>query len=167
MVDVSLREVEERDHTYVSIVISTAFGTREEARLVDALRRTDRMKLELVAEDLSKGKPEIVGHIAFCEMDGPDGWWALAPVSVIRSRQRTGIGREMIRQGLDLCRRRKARGVVVVGDPAYYSRFGFSLKAAEGLISPYPAGNTLAYPIAPGAVVKGQRLIYPAAFSEV
>jgi serine/threonine-protein kinase HipA len=51
---------------------------------------------------------------------------ALAPMAVIPQRQRIGIGSELVRAGLEECRRLGAGAVFVVGHSSYYPRFGFS-----------------------------------------
>ncbi|MGD0518130.1 MAG: N-acetyltransferase, partial [Thermoguttaceae bacterium] len=52
-------------------------------------------------------------------------WFMLGPVAVAPSFQRQGIGQTLIKEGLKTIRGLGARGCVLVGDPAYYSRFGF------------------------------------------
>lgn len=155
-----LREVEERDHMFVSILLQTAFERPEESRLVEALRDAGDLALELVAEE----DGQVMGHIAFARLVAPEGWWALSPVCVMQSRQGRGVGGEIIRHGLDLCRQRHAKAVVVVGGSAYYGRFGFSLQAAEHLTTPYAPEYTLLYPIAPGTAGARERLVYPEPF---
>ena len=93
-----------------------------EPEIPGRLRDAGALRLSLVAEE----DGEIVGHVAFSpasvgeEMD----WVALGPVSVRPDRQREGIGSRLIEGGLEEVRR-GARGCVVLGDPAYYARFGF------------------------------------------
>lgn len=96
-----------------------------EAAIVDALRQADALTISLVAEE--DGEP--VGHIAFSPVtiEGEHGgWFGLGPVSVMPERQGQGIGIALIEEGLELLRSRGASGCVVLGDPAYYGRFGFS-----------------------------------------
>lgn len=100
-----------------------ASGT--EAAIPDALRRTGALTLSLVAATGA----EIVGHVAFSPVTiaGADhGWYGLGPVSVLPAHQRAGIGAALIRAGLDRLRLDAAAGCVVLGDPAYYTRFGFA-----------------------------------------
>lgn len=156
-----LREIEAKDHIFVSILLQTAFERPEESRLVEALRAEGDIALELVAEE----DGQVMGHIAFARLVAPEGWWTLSPVCVMQSRQGRGVGGEIIRRGLDLCRQRHAKAVVVVGGSSYYSRFGFSLKAAENLSTPYAREYTLLYPIAPGTGGARERLIYPEPFA--
>jgi len=51
--------------------------------------------------------------------------------------QRQGIGSKLIREGLERCRQAGYDAVVVLGDPAYYSRFGFVRAADFGLQNEY------------------------------
>ena len=56
---------------------------------------------------------------------GDAGWYGLGPVSVWPESQSRGIGQSLIRHGLETLRQIGAKGCVLIGDPAYYSRFGF------------------------------------------
>lgn len=100
------------------------FSDGDEQALVDALRRDGDLALSLVAEDADR----IVGHIAFSRVaisDGASDWYGLGPVSVSPDLQRRGIGSALIRHGIAELRARGARGIVLLGSPDYYSRFGF------------------------------------------
>lgn len=94
-----------------------------EPRIIDALRDAEALTLSLVAEL----EGQIVGHAAFSRVEWSDqaGWFGLGPVSVAPVHQRQGIGRQLIETGLNALRGQGARGCVVMGDPAYYNRFGF------------------------------------------
>ena len=95
-----------------------------ESAIVDALREAGALTLSLVA--IEQG--EVVGHVAFSPVlvDGEaQGWYGLAPVSVLPDRQKQGIGQSLIREGLRRLRDLGAKGCVVLGEPAYYQRFGF------------------------------------------
>lgn len=96
-----------------------------EAAIVERLRANGDLALSLV---LVNGDEAIIGHAAFSPVtisDGTPGWYGLGPVSVIPLRQRVGIGSMLIEKGLEGLRERGAGGCVVLGDPGYYSRFGF------------------------------------------
>ena len=76
-----------------------------------------------------------VGHILFSRVTIANASAAfngvgLAPVAVLPKFQRQGIGSKLIRDGLERCRQAGYDAVVVLGDPAYYSRFGF-VRAAD------------------------------------
>lgn len=95
-----------------------------EPALVDRLRIDGDLSISLVAEV----DGHLVGHIAFSRVaisDGAEEWYGLGPVSVLPAFQRRRVGAQLIQYGLAELRKRGARGVVLLGNPAYYSRFGF------------------------------------------
>jgi len=100
------------------------YSSQTEAAIVDVLRSAGALTLSLVAIQ----ENELVGHVAFSPVTingEAKGWYGLGPVSVRPDRQRRGIGQALIRDGLNHLRRMDAQGCVVLGDPGYYSRFGF------------------------------------------
>lgn len=100
------------------------YADGDEHELVGRLRTEGALALSLVAETAG----EIVGHVAFspaAAADGSPGWFALGPVSVLPAHQGSGIGAALIRTGLEELRRGGAAGCILVGEPAYYRRFGF------------------------------------------
>lgn len=100
------------------------FSEGDEQHLIDALRRNGDLALSLVAETAER----IVGHIAFSRVaisDGTADWYDLGPVSVWPDLHRQGIGSALIRQGIAELRARGAAGIVLLGSPNYYRRFGF------------------------------------------
>ena len=126
---ISLRPEQPGDAEAIDALTREAFASAphadgNEADIVDRLRRADALRLSLVAED----RGAIVGHIAFSPVtiDGAEvGWFGLGPVSVLPECQGDGIGSRLIREGLDRLRASGAGGSVLVGEPAFYSRFGF------------------------------------------
>jgi putative acetyltransferase len=84
----------------------------------------------------------VVGHILFSVLTiatprGEIEALSLAPLAVVPSHHRKGIGSSLIREGLRACRKAGHRVVIVLGHPEFYPRFGFSAKLAEPLRSPY------------------------------
>ena len=64
--------------------------------------------------------------LAPVKIDGDNcGWFGLGPVAVSPSRQRQGIGQALVNEGLEAIRTLGAQGCVLVGEPAFYNRFGF------------------------------------------
>jgi putative acetyltransferase len=142
------------DRPGVRAVEVAAFGHDAEADLVQGLRLAARTYVGIVAcEDL-----EVLGHAALTEVtlepeNGVRGL-GLAPVAVMPDRQRSGIGSALVRSALDEARRSGAAFVVVLGEPAYYGRFGFRPASAFGLRSEYDeAGDAFqVIELAPGAL---------------
>ena len=113
---------------------------------------------------------QVVGHILFSDLPivTPEGGSvpsSLAPMAVVPSHQRRGIGSMLVREGLRACREAGHRIVVVLGHPEFYTRFGFSAKMAEPLRSPYSGPAFMAVELVPGALdgVEGE-VRYPPPF---
>lgn len=119
-----------KDYLQIGLVISAAFARAQhssgtEAKIVEGLRDAGALPLSLVA--VVRGI--IVGHVAFSPVtigETSAGWYGLGPVAVRPNWQGVGIGAALIQFGLQALRDRAARGCVVLGNPAYYSRFGFT-----------------------------------------
>jgi putative acetyltransferase len=77
------------------------------------------------------------------------------------------VGSALVRTGLERAPQFGAMGVLVLGDPAYYGRFGFRRETALGVNSPYsalPAFQALA--LFEGAFEQPLTVAYPSAFSD-
>jgi len=134
-----IRLEEPADHDAVLEVNRRAFGDHGAvvAALVDGLRRDDPGALSLVA---LKGD-EVVGHVMVTRsiLDAPPRLvdvQVLSPLAVLPERQRRGIGSALVRHAVELL---EARGVPLLfleGDPAYYSRLGFTPGDEHGFRKP-------------------------------
>jgi putative acetyltransferase len=117
------------DHEAIRQILIAAFADhpfshQTEHLIVEGLRADDALTVSLVAEVNGK----VVGHIAFSsvKIGGNDcGWLALGPVAVSPSHQRQGIGQALVNEGLKTIRNMDAQGCILVGEPAFYNRFGF------------------------------------------
>lgn len=147
----------------VHAITEAAFGQPDEARLVDALRKSGDIELSLVAR-VEGG--QLVGHCLLSRMQSPAGWLGLAPVSVLPDHQGQGIGSALINEALRRAKDRGHKGVFVLGDPAYYTRFGFSADAAAGFETPYAGPHFMALPLAKTAETAG-KAEYAKPFSEL
>jgi putative acetyltransferase len=110
----------------------------EDAELVDLVRRSDHYiaDLALVAEE---GRA-LIGYalFSFVTLDGiaPGPVLALAPLCVRPDHQRRGVGSGLVRAGLQRADAHGAPLVTVLGDPAYYGRFGFEPARRHGIEPP-------------------------------
>jgi putative acetyltransferase len=112
---------------------NAAHTSHTEQFIVAALRKTGQLSVSLVADD----NGAVIGHVAVSPItisDGATGWWGLGPVSVAPAYQRRGVGVQLIEQAIAELRGFGASGCVVLGEPGYYSRFGF--KAESSLVLP-------------------------------
>lgn len=133
------------DEAPIHALVAACFPTDAEARLIDALRAIGRLTLSLVARDskAAAGGLGVAGHVAFSPVtaDGAPGGLGLAPLAVDAPHRRRGIGAALVREGLNLCAQVGCPYVVVLGDPAYYGRFGFVPASRWGLWAEIPAGE--------------------------
>lgn len=166
---VHIDEQRPRDYVISHAVIAAAFGRAAEANLVDALRSEGAIVASLVARD-----PEVVGHVLFTRapIRTDDGRMiacaSLAPLAVAPAHQRRGIGDALVRAGLTACRARGIAAVVVLGEPAYYGRFGFKVDSARSLRAPWAGPHFQVLSLSEGALdgVTGD-VLYPRAFGDV
>jgi putative acetyltransferase len=177
---VHLRLEQPGDAIPIRQINESAFGGNVEADLIDALRAADAVALSVVAvinanspegqdmhtvgpDSVHKGEivgGDIVGHALFTPITvttetGEVQLLALGPVAVLPARQHRGIGTMMISGCLEHLRASGKRGVVVVGEPGYYRRFGFIQASRWSLRSDMvevPEENFLALELTPGAL---------------
>ena len=127
----AVRDERPGDEPAIAVLIGAAFrdaphSDGSEAAIVARLRAAGELALSLVLVDRDEA---IIGHVAFSPVsisDGTEAWYGLGPVAVIPLHQRGGIGATLIAEGLARLRSTGARGCVVLGEPAYYARFGFA-----------------------------------------
>ena len=152
----------------IAAVVEAAFGQRDEADLVRALIADGVVAASLVARDAAG---RIEGHILYSHLiaTSEDGGRvaavALAPVSVLPARQGSGIGAALIAAGDAMCTELGATLSVVLGDPDYYTRFGYDVEAARDLACAYSGPHLMAKALGDASLPEGRvDLVYPAAF---
>lgn len=159
----------DRDVDAIRNVNRLAFGGADESRLVDALRQEGDVRLSLVAEV----DDQVVGHILFSELRIATPTeiipaLALAPMAVLPTYQRRGIGSELVRHGLSKCREHGHTIVIVLGHPDFYPRFGFSRELARNLESPYSCEAFMAAELIEGVLSHVVGTVhYPQPFGEM
>ncbi len=121
-----LRDERVEDAETVAALLSMAFGREAEARLVQRLRAADKVAAGLIAEKNQR----ILGYVVFSRVaiitEGQEkAALALAPLAVLPAFQRLGVGSALVSAGLERCRANEHKRILVLGDPAYYARFGF------------------------------------------
>jgi putative acetyltransferase len=136
------------DGAGIRAVVADAFGQPAEADLVDALRTTGDVIISLVAER----QGAAVGHVLFSALQAPRHCLALAPVAVSPGHQNQGVGVALIREGLAQAARDDWKAVFVLGEPEYYTRFGFSVATTEAFETEYPRPYFMALELAPNAL---------------
>jgi len=165
---VTIRDERDDDTTAVDLLVGAAFdGRPNEVELVRGLRAGEPRALSRVA--VHDG--EVVGHamLSRLRLEGSDiNVLGLAPVAVAAHHQGQGIGKRLTEDAVTVAERSGAVMVVVLGDPAFYGRFGFEPAAAHGIAPPLG--------VAPGAFLVARlssyddtisgRIAYPAIFND-
>jgi putative acetyltransferase len=156
------------DTAAIRVVLRGAFARDAEADLVERLRAAEDLVLALIAESEAEG---VLGYVAFVRLalqagDLSDHAAGLAPLAVMPDRQRCGIGSALVRQGLAALIKRDERLVFVLGDPAYYTRFGFRFETAASFHARYAGTHFLGLRLAGGGPETGH-IRYPAAFDQL
>jgi putative acetyltransferase len=158
-----IRPEQPGDKAAIASVIERAFGRPDEARLVERLRADGDSVVSLVAE----ADGELVGHVLLSRMSAPFRALGLAPVAVAPERQRSGVGAALIEEALALARSGGWDAIFVLGEPAYYRRFGFRADLAAGFASPYAGPYLMVRPLAGPLPVAEGRIDYAPAFASL
>lgn len=117
----------------VAAFLNAEYTSHTEQFIVSALRNSGALTISIVADINNK----IVGHVAVSPVsisDGSKNWYGLGPISVLPDFQNQGIGSLLMQAALDALKKINAVGCVLLGDPNYYSRFGF--KSDSRLVLP-------------------------------
>ena len=138
MMDIAIRFEEPEDFPAIKTLVTAAFGRDDTAQFVDAVRHHSRICLAQVA--VAAGA--IVGHAQWCfapifvDERRVDGAY-LSCLSVRPDLQRQDIGSRLVRDGLKCLCDRGIEAATLLGDPAFYGRFGFSSELAARIAAPH------------------------------
>lgn len=146
-----IRPEQPSDADAIDAMLRVAFDGDDEARLVAELRRQGDLSLSLIAEAAGG----IIGHLGLSPLAGDAEALALAPLAVAPGARGLGIGGALVHESLS---RAGEVPVVVLGDPAYYSRFGF---VPAELDSPYAGPHLQVH----GNIASGSAIRHAEAFS--
>lgn len=121
-------DIEAIDRVTLAAFSTAAHASGTESLIIKALRINRQLTISLVAEEEGR----LIGHVAVSPVTistRDEGWYGLGPVSVLPGRQGAGVGTALISTALAKLKEMQAAGCVVLGDPAYYGRFGFKTDA--------------------------------------
>jgi putative acetyltransferase len=165
---IQVRPESPTDVPAVDELIGRAFdGRPNEVELVQRLREADSPTVSRVATIGDK----IVGHVMYSQL-GLEGSTStvltLAPVSVEPDYQNRGVGTRVISVSLAELDDAGVPSVVVLGEPSYYSRFGFEPVSRYGITAPtgVPMAHLMILPLSHSDASLVGRLVYPDAFTE-
>jgi putative acetyltransferase len=130
------------DAVTIAAFVNAPHTSHTERFIVRALRAANELTLSIVAVEQGR----ITGHVALSpvtitdvESRKSERWCGLGPISLLPDRQGQGIGSRLMEQALSELRAMQAAGCVLLGDPAYYARFGFQAHAGLRLPGVPPA----------------------------
>ena len=121
---IEIREEQYSDQDAVRRINEIAFEQGPEAAIVDKLRTSCKEYCSFVAVN----KDTVIGHIVFTPVtiDGSNLiGMGLAPMAVLPSYQKQGIGSSLVQHGLQHLQQSGCPFVIVLGHPEYYPRFDF------------------------------------------
>lgn len=151
------RDMHKGEETAVDALLRAAFPGPQEAELVRKLRKSGAIAGEVVLPMDDR----IVGYYALSHMLAPKGWLCLAPVAMHPDVQGRRLGKRLIGMLTEWARLTGTR-IVVVGDPGFYTKAGFSVGQAAGLQSPYPADFLMIAGV--GDTAPTEQLVFPPEF---
>ncbi|GAB5387847.1 MAG: hypothetical protein Alpg2KO_08150 [Alphaproteobacteria bacterium] len=158
-----IRAARPTDEDAIQSVTQAAFDSLIEASLITDLERDGDVALSLVAQEPDGA---VLGHILLTRMQSPDGYWALGPISVEPQHQDQGIGSLLVTEALRRASDRNVPGVFCLGDPEWYTRFGFSVEHAAPFNSPYTGPHFMLARLNATGTTEGDAT-YPAAFASL
>lgn len=152
-----------RHHAGIFALHAAAFPTGDEARLVDDLRNEGALKISLVAEL----NGQVIGHVALSKMQAPRRTLGLAPVATLPAFQNQGIAALLIEAAIAQAKGNHWKAIFVLGDPAYYGRFGFDVDRADGFETPYQGPAFAVLPLSKHWRLTKSRADYAAPFGNL
>jgi putative acetyltransferase len=155
---------EQADIQPIREILEASFPGFGEADLVDNLRRDGDLVLSIVAED----EGIVIGSVCFSRLwiEGGEKAFpavALAPLAVYPEYQQQGVATRMVREAHACLAAMGETLSIVLGEPSYYSRFGYSHHRAANFTSDYQSPYLMGLSF--GAAPSEGRLIYPRAFA--
>jgi predicted N-acetyltransferase YhbS len=158
---VTIREEKAADIAAREGLLDEAYGASRFAKTSERLRegRLPADGLSLVAVDDGK----IVGTVRLWHVTAGPGRAALllGPLAVDPAHRNRGIGTALVRRAIARARLAGHRAIVLVGDAAYYGRFGFAAERTGELWMPgrYDRDRLLALELRPDAMAGARGLI--------
>jgi predicted N-acetyltransferase YhbS len=158
-----IREEKIADVAAREALLDEAYGAARFAKTSERLRegRLPASGLSLVAVDSRR----LVGTVRLWNIVAGPGCDALllGPLAVHPDYRNRGIGTTLMRRAIARARLAGHAAILLIGDLAYYGRFGFSAASTGALWMPgrYERDRLLALELKPGALAGARGLIGP------
>lgn len=127
------RKVKKEEYAYIEEFVYVIFKNTNysdgilEREVVREIRESQYYipELDIVADEDGK----IVGHFIMSQFPISNQYekemLLLAPVAVAIDKQHQGIGKQMLKEGIEQARGMGYKGIIVEGNPAFYGQLGF------------------------------------------
>ncbi len=153
------------DASAIDAVQQAAFPHPEEARIVELLRADGDLTISIVAEIDGR----CVGHVALSPIrlaGQPTAGLGLGPIGVVPECQGQSVGSQLMQAALAASAQAGYEWIILLGNPRYYQRFGFTPASAYGLTNIYDNSDAFQIVILPGgsAPASGGLIEYAPAF---
>ncbi len=124
------------DAENINQLIENAFGARRHKRVVYQFRKSVEHLFDL--SFTAKYQNKLVGSIEFWPVKLPNKNTIplLGPLAVDRDWHGKGVGRALVKHGIDAVKYKGFDALIIVGDPIYYMPFGFNTDVVNGLKLP-------------------------------
>ncbi|MCB1451198.1 MAG: N-acetyltransferase [Nitratireductor sp.] len=157
----TIRESADDDASAIVTVQSEAFGRKDEADLSLQLISAPPHTISLVAEC----NGDIAGHVLLTEIGAPVRAMALAPLAVLPKFREMQVGSILVKAAIEKAKAAGYEAIFVLGDNAYYERFGFVSNKADPFDIKWQGPHFMALELHEGALGgKSGKLHYPEAF---
>lgn len=155
-----LRDEIERDVAAREALLDATFGAERHEKTCERLRegRKAVAGLSFVVE----ADGQIIGTVRLWHVKiGQRPLLLLGPLAVAAAYRSFGIGSRLMRAALNRAAAQGHQAVILVGDAAYYERFGFSTSIVSELDLPGPVDRTrfLGLELQAGGLVGAQGLV--------
>ncbi|MEI6285958.1 MAG: N-acetyltransferase [Bacillota bacterium] len=162
-----------REYVYrVLNIHKQSFPNDCEARLVAGLAATDNYIDELSLAGVVDGR--YISHVLLSKITIQSGSQeisalALAPVATLPRFRALGVASHLIEYAIERARKMRYEFIVVLGDPKFYSRFGFVSASQYNISGPYAVAdeNFMALKIGALRNFPGGTVVYSEPFANV
>ena len=139
-----IRREEARDAVAVDQLVLAAFGPGRFAKTAERIRETAAMTAGFC---VYQGEGLIGSVRLWAVQVGEARSVFLGPIAVDQTRRSGGLGGELVQACIEEARLQGLDGVLLVGDPPYFSRFGFELAPQVTLAGPVDRRRIMWLPI--------------------
>ncbi|KAF0129416.1 MAG: N-acetyltransferase GCN5 [Methylocystaceae bacterium] len=159
----NLREETPEDHSAIGGLLVAAFDRYGEAELVEALRKEG----DLVFGGVAAIDGDIIGYVALSRMRAPFPALGLGPIAVAARHRQKGVASTLLHWSLAHVQKDQWPAIFVLGDGAFYGRFGFRPELAAGFGTPYAGPHFMALALNGELPAKEGQVDYAPAFDQL